>query len=86
MSETGKIYLFVEDYRTLDRTGFVEVLKKPDATVRKAYLVGDGITISRPAIDTMATLNRTTVNWHRIESTTVVALLLFMKSTLKHTQ
>ncbi|PZV25436.1 MAG: hypothetical protein DCF12_14945 [Snowella sp.] len=69
LSETGKIYLSVDGYGTLDQTGSVQILKKPDATVRKAYLVGDGTTISSSAIGTTATLNGTTVNWDRIEST-----------------
>ena len=67
LSETGKIYLSVDGYGTLDQTGSVQILKKPDATVRKAYLVGDGTNFS--AIGTTATLNGTTVNWDRIEST-----------------
>ncbi|MBD2138145.1 hypothetical protein H6F32_11215 [Anabaena sp. FACHB-1237] len=69
LSETGKIYLSVDGYGTLDQTGSVQILKKPDATVRKAYLIGDGTTISSSAIGTSATLNGTTVNWDRIEST-----------------
>ncbi|MFM6154074.1 MAG: hypothetical protein ACKPE3_13940, partial [Sphaerospermopsis kisseleviana] len=68
-NESGKVYLSVDGYGTLSQTGSVEVLKKLDATVRKAYLVGSGTNISSSVIGTTATLNGTNVNWDRIEST-----------------
>ncbi|MDB9426277.1 Calx-beta domain-containing protein [Microcystis aeruginosa CS-564/01] len=65
LNETGKIYLSVDGNGTSSSTGFVQVLKKSGATVRKAYLIGDGVN----SIATSASVNGTAISWDRIEST-----------------
>jgi hypothetical protein len=67
LNETGKIYLSVDGNGTSSSTGTIQVLKNPGATVRAAYLVGDGVS----NIATKAAVNGTDVAWSRIESTPV---------------
>jgi autotransporter-associated beta strand protein len=64
-NETGKIYLSVDGNGTTGSNGFVQVLKNPNAVVRKAYLVGDGTN----EVGTSAFVNNKKVTWDRIEST-----------------
>ncbi|MTJ42475.1 Calx-beta domain-containing protein [Dolichospermum flos-aquae] len=73
LNETGKIYLSVDGRGTFDSTGSVRVDKKPGATVRKAYLVGSGTNV----IGTTASINSTSINWDRTESTTVFSYFSF---------
>jgi hypothetical protein len=69
LSETGKIYLSVDGNGTTSPTGFIQVLKNSGATVRKAYLIGDGTGVENTnALGTSATVNGTNVSWERIES------------------
>ncbi|HEY9692384.1 MAG TPA: Calx-beta domain-containing protein [Oculatellaceae cyanobacterium] len=67
LNETGKIYLSVDGSGTDSSSGVVQVLKNPGATVRKAYLIGDGVSSS--GVGTSASVNGTTITWDRIEST-----------------
>ncbi|WP_292861976.1 putative Ig domain-containing protein [Nostoc sp. LPT] len=65
LNETGKIYLSVDGNGTDSSTETIQVLKNLGATVRTAYLIGDGTN----SIGTGASVNGTAITWDRIEST-----------------
>jgi Domain of unknown function (DUF4114)/Calx-beta domain len=75
INETGKIYLSVDGKGTTSSTGIVKVLKNAGATVRKAYLVGDGT--SNSTVGTTASVNGKNIIWDRIESTSASSSFTF---------
>jgi hypothetical protein len=69
LNDTGRIYLSVDGNGTTGGTGVVQILKNSGATVRKAFLLGDGVGFLAP-IGTSASVNGNNIAWDRIESTT----------------